>query len=64
MVDGLVSPYTKTLWKMLELFDISAAMRELRVRETDAKNVAADTLAVITVRAISAFFLSPCKTHK
>lgn len=61
MVVGLVSPYINSLWKMLELFDIKAAMRELRVKETDAKKVAEDTLDEITFRAILASVLSPCK---
>lgn len=48
---------------LLELFPIQAPMSELRVKETEAKKVAADVLEAITVRAIAISFLSPCKAN-
>lgn len=60
IVISLVSPYINWLWNMFELFAIQAPIRELRVRETDAKNVAADTFDDRTSRAIETFLFSAC----
>lgn len=61
-VAGLVSPYMKSLSRMLELVVKTAPITELRVKQTDEKKVAADTLDEITLRAMLAFLLSPsCK---
>ena len=59
MVDGLVSPYISSLWKTLfgEL-PIQVPIIELRVRETEAKKVAADVLEEITFKAIPTSLVS------
>lgn len=62
MVAGLVSPYMKSLSKILALLVKMAPIIELRVKQTDDKKVAADTFEEITLRAMLAFLLSPsCK---
>lgn len=64
MVEELVSPQTNSLWKMLlEEFPSHAPIRELRVKETVARKVAAEVLEAITARAILASLLSACKSN-
>ena len=61
MVDGPVSPKINSLCrKLVEEFAIQAPMREHRVKDTDAKNVAADVLVDITDRAVPTSLLSIC----
>lgn len=59
MVEGLVSPYISSLWKTLfDELPIQAPIIELRVKETEAKKVAADVLEAITFNAIPTSLLS------
>lgn len=61
MVDDLVSPQINSLFrKLVEEFAIQAPMREQSVKETDAKNVAADVLVDSTDKAVPTSFLSTC----
>ena len=61
IVDALVSPNISSLSNMLFVeLPSQAPIRELRVKETVDKNVAADMFDVITVIATLAFFFSTC----
>ena len=61
MVDALVSPNISSLSNMLFVeLPSQAPIRELRVKETVDKNVAADMFDVITVIATPASFFSTC----
>lgn len=61
MVDALVSPNISSLSNMLFVeLPSQAPIRELRVKETVDKNVAADMFDVITVIATLASFFSTC----
>lgn len=61
IVAGLVSPYIKSLSKTLfEEFPSQAPMREVRVKETEDKYVAAVMLLEMIDRATPTSFLSAC----
>lgn len=64
MVTGLVSPYINSLLNKVELFAIHAPMRELRVKQTVAKNVAPELFDARTSNAVVTSRFSVCQEKK